>query len=301
MQVSGNGTVTTAGRTLQGGPSGTRINCGTKGLSCYAEVAPRSRVTLTARPEGRNEFTGWTGGCSGRRPACTVTATQARAVGASFSSVQALRGAAVRFRLSRSRITARWTRSEGLGTLVVRGSISARAALRVQLRRPGGGPLLNRRFQVPGGPFQLRRQLRRGTLLRGATLLPGGFVLSLRGAAGAIPIPLQVRTVLVRSPGEGVVRRAFFTTSRAGTPRARLAAGVPEAWAVFRFETQPTRSPIVAAWYAPDGRLIGTARKSNRPTIVTGIGSPIGLGAGTFRVELSAGGRVIRRLNVVVR
>jgi hypothetical protein len=185
----------------------------------------------------------------------------------------------------------------------VRGSVSARASLRVQLRRPGGGPLFTRRFNVPGGPFRLTRALRSGTLARGATLLPGGFVLAVRGAAGRVPLPFQVRTVLVQSPGEGVVRRAYFSTSRNGRPQTRLAAGVREAWATFDFATQPTtsREPIVATWYAPDGRLIGTATKSNRPNIKTGIGSTIGLAAGTFRVELSAAGRVVRRLNVIVR
>jgi hypothetical protein len=301
VQVSGNGTVTTARRSLAGGPAGAQIRCGTKGLSCYAEVAPKARVTLMARPDARNEFAGWTGGCAGRQPRCTVTATQVRAVGASFVARLARGAAAVRFKVTRPRILAQWSSSVGRGTLTLRGSVSAPSLLRVQLRRPGGGPLFTRRYRVTGGAFQLRRVLRSGTLVRGATLLPGGFVLSVRGAAGRVPLPLQVRTVVVQSPREGVVRRAFVTTSRTGSPQTRLAAGVPQAWAIFRFETQPTRGPIVATWYAPDGRLIGTSEKNNRPTIATGVGSPIGLAAGTFRVELSAGGRVIRRLNVIVR
>jgi hypothetical protein len=301
VQISGNGTVTLSQRTLQGGSPAAQIRCGVKGLSCYAELAPQARVTLTARPEARNVFTGWTGGCSGRQPTCTVTATQARAVSATFAFPQLERVSAVRFKLTKPSIRAQWSTSVGRGTLVVRGSVSARATLRVQLRRPGGGPLFTRKFRVSGGPFRLTRALRSGTLARGATLLPGGFVLAIRGAAGRIPLPLQVRTVVVQSPGEGVVRRAFFTISRNGSPQTRLAAGVREAWAIFRFATQPTRGPIVATWYAPNGQVIGTSTKSNRPSIATGIGSGIGLAAGTFRVELSTGGRVIRRLNVVVR
>jgi hypothetical protein len=147
----------------------------------------------------------------------------------------------------------------------------------------------------------LRRVLRRGRLLRGATLLPGAFVLSIRGVAtGRIPVPLQVRTLTLASPSEGVVRRAFFRSSRTGPAATRIAVGSREAWAVFQFETQPARSPIVVTWFAPDGQVIGSSTKNSRPTIESVIGSGTGLRAGTYRAELSAGGRVVRRVNVPV-
>jgi hypothetical protein len=197
-------------------------------------------------------------------------------------------------------IRAAWSRSVGSGTLLVRGTVSLAARLRIELRRPGGGPLFGQNFNVRPGAFQLQRKLKHGLLSGGATLLPGGFVMAIRGRAGRIPLPFQVRTVYLSSPSEGVVRKAYFSSSRTGAAQKRLPVGVKQAWATFRFETQPTRSPVTATWYGPSGQLIGVSKRNNRPTIKTGIGSDGGLGAGTFRVDLAARGKVIRRLNVRV-
>lgn len=301
VQVTGDGTVTarpSSSARLPAQASGP-IRCGVRGLQCYSEVAPKERVTLTARPESGNTFSGWTNGCTGRQPQCTVTASAAKTVAAAFLSTRRERRA-VRFSLISPRIRATWSRSDGRGTLVVRGSLSARASLNLQLRRPGGGPLFTRRYTVSGGAFQLQRTLRRGTLSGGAILLPGGFVLSIRGVSGRIPIPLQVRTLTLASPLEGVVRRATFSSSQNGTAQTRLPIGVREAWAIFQFETQPLLGPITATWYAPNGTLIGSSTKNNRPRITTGIGSAGGLAAGLFRVDLAAGGRIVKRLSVRV-
>ena len=46
----------------------------------------------------------------------------------------------------------------------------------------------------------MRAKLRKGTLLRGAGLYPGGFVVSFTGKAGRAGLPLQMRTTYVASP-----------------------------------------------------------------------------------------------------
>ena len=300
VQITGSGTVTSSGQQRYGADRGpANIRCGIEGLQCYDKVDSNTQVTLSAKPAAGNTFVGWSGACSGAKAVCSeVSAASARSVTAVFAPKQ--RRAAVRYKVVTPTIRANWARSVGKGTLIIRGSVSAAARLHVVLYRPGGGPLFGRDFNVPPGAFQVQRTLKKGVLAGGATLLPGGFVVSIRARAGRIPLPFQVRTLTLSSPSEGVVRKAFSSSSQNGAPQKKLAVGVKQAWATFRFETQPTRGPIVASWYAPSGQLIGKVARNNRPTIKTGIGSNIGLGAGTFRVDLAAGGKIVHRLSVRV-
>src|SRR5208282_1956169 len=62
-------------------PSG--ISCGT---TCSADFAPNTQVTLTATAATNSSFAGWTGGCSGTNPTCTVTLNASQQVTAIFST-----------------------------------------------------------------------------------------------------------------------------------------------------------------------------------------------------------------------
>jgi len=62
-------------------PSG--ISCGT---TCSADFAPNTQVTLTATAAANSSFAGWTGGCSGTNPTCTVTLNASQQVTAIFST-----------------------------------------------------------------------------------------------------------------------------------------------------------------------------------------------------------------------
>ena len=90
------------------------------------------------------------------------------------------------------------------------------------------------------------------------------------------------------------------SSSPTGSEGVRLDAGVRQAWAVFRFSAQPTASPIRAEWLAPNGQSIGSDEKNNRPIIRTGIGSATAIRSGRYTVVLTAGGRVVKRLLVLV-
>ena len=303
VNVTNNGSVVTVGsaaarRTSDG--IGQPIRCGLKGTKCESDAPQGSKIEMKAQPGSGYRFGGWTGACSGASPVCSVTATAATTVGATFAPARPA-ARRVSAKLAGVRIKARFVQSVGQGTLQARGSVSAPASLRLQLRRPGGGPLLTRRLRIPGGPFALRATLKKGTLANGAVLLPGGFVLSLTGNARGTSVPLQMRTVYLQSPREGVVRRTHVSASSSGPAVATLPAGAKEAWAVFDFASQPTAGPLTVSWYQPSGALLGTREKSNRPSIETGIGSGTGLASGTWRVELAAGGRVVKKLNVRVR
>ncbi len=76
--VTGSGTV-----------SGGGINCGNGAAGCSATLPVNSVVTLTATPAPGASFNGWTGGCAGTTPTCTVTMNVARSVNATFTPVAA--------------------------------------------------------------------------------------------------------------------------------------------------------------------------------------------------------------------
>src|SRR5262249_22118203 len=156
-------------------------------------------------------------------------ASQAQNLGAKFTPTGRLRR--VSLKIKTPRIKARWVTSVGRGTLTVRGTVTAQANVRLELRRPGGGPLVIRRSTLAAGPFQLRQTLRPGPLMGHATLRPGGFVVALRGHAGGVRLPLEVRTLSVGAPPEGVVGKAYASMTGGGRAVKRVPAGAKEAWA----------------------------------------------------------------------
>jgi hypothetical protein len=305
VQVSGNGTVISlaaAARGLSAGRSvrrvaATRIRCGVSGSACFAQPRPTERMRLQATSAPGFRFAGWSGRCSARAATCDVRAGEAQTVGASF--VPAARRASVSVKLRPPRWTkVGWQASVGKATLVVGGTISARVRSRLQVRRPGGGPLLTHRARLGPGPFRLGRVLRRGKLAKGAQLFPGAFVVTLTGTAPGVRVPFQLRTLELRAPREGVVRNAFATSSRTGRKQVTLPFGVTEAWANFRFAAQPRGGPITVTWYDRSRRPLGSVTKSNRPLIQTGIGSPAAIPRGDWTAELRVGGRLVRTLLV---
>ncbi|HEY2542182.1 MAG TPA: hypothetical protein VGH92_03940 [Gaiellaceae bacterium] len=78
VTVTGNGSVTGGG-----------INCGT-GATCSAPEPANASVTLTATPLSGYVLTGWSGGCTGTQPTCTVQISNATSVGATFAPVVTL-------------------------------------------------------------------------------------------------------------------------------------------------------------------------------------------------------------------
>lgn len=60
------------------------ISCGGK---CSANYALGAVVTLTAKPASNNQFTGWTGACSGAALTCAVTVNDLMTVTAQFAAI----------------------------------------------------------------------------------------------------------------------------------------------------------------------------------------------------------------------
>ncbi len=301
VEVSGNGTVTNAAplRTLAGVKAVKRIKCGVGGWDCYGEYRPGEALALTAKPATGYAFKNWTGACSGSASTCRIVASDARTVTAVFAPTST--GAAVAAKLREPRLDVRWARSIGNGTLVIGGSTSRPARARIDMRRPGGGPLATLKLDLSGGSFRKKLSLRSGALAGGAKLFPGGFTVALTGRAGALKLPLQVQTIAVRAPKDGVVRQAFRSRKAEGSSVRRFAAGTTEVWANFRFETQPAAGlPLKVRWFFPDGRVIGDVQKNNRPVVSSYMRLPTGLARGLWKAELRVGTRVVQTLSVPI-
>ena len=302
--VQGNGSIVTVSSTrgLSGEPARQAVRCGVKGTACLSEIPPSGTMTMKAVAAPGYRFDGWRSGCSGPKLTCLFTAGKSRTattVSAAFVPLRPNKSLVVRLRPPS--IKATFKASAGKGTLRVDGSITLRSRLRIQLRRPGGGPLLTRNLKALGS-FRLKSPLKKGTLPRGAKLFPGAFVLSLTGRAGNTPVPLQVRTIFLTPPLEGVVRSAYGATLEDGVKVNPIPRGARQLWAVFRFASQPQFNPITASWYDLNGKFVGTVRKNNRPVISTGIGSATSgpIPTGTYKVILKAGNRVIKTVRIRV-
>lgn len=79
VNLSGSGAVRSS-------PAG--IDCGT---TCSANFADAANVQLTATPEAGQQFSAWSGACTGSAPTCTVAMTQARSTTATFAAAPTAR------------------------------------------------------------------------------------------------------------------------------------------------------------------------------------------------------------------
>jgi hypothetical protein len=300
--VEGNGSIVTVSskRGLSGASPRQPVKCGVKGTACLSEIPPEGEMTMKAVAAPGYRFDTWKSGCTGRSLTCTFkagTSTATGSVSASFVPEKPNRALAVRLAPS---ISAKFKASIGQGTLRVRGLVTLPARMRIQLRRPGGGPLLTKNISA-NGAFGLTSPLKKGKLAGGAQFFPGAFVLSLTGRAGNTPVPLQIRTLFVKSPPEGVVRKAYPSTREEGPRVNPIPRGSTQLWAVFRFQAQPTTGPITASWYDLRGTFVGSIAKNNRPVISTGIGGAAGaIPSGAYKVVLKAGGKLVKTLRIRV-
>jgi hypothetical protein len=295
--VTGNGVVEALPARAAQGVRGSNIVCGYNEFRCYTRLDPGQQVVLRARPLAGYVFRQWTGACAGQDSPCTVRARALQTVTAVFTPKNPR--ASVGFELRPPRVDVRWVRSVGSGRIDLAGSVGDHGSLRFQLRRPGGGMLLARSATVPAGRFRLTLPLDRTALPRGALILPGGFVVSATGSSRGLSLPFQLRPTVIPAPRAGVVRHAFASATEDGPGTARLPRASTEAWAHFRFATQPSSHlRLRVTWYLPNGRRLGSAAKSNRPEITSWVRSSSVLPGGRWHAELRAGNTIVSRLTV---
>jgi hypothetical protein len=306
VNVSGDGSVVSEPRGLAvagRATAATTIKCGLTGFECYATLKPGSTLTLVARAGPGYKLQGWRGPCKVQGGACTVSLAGARTVSAVFAPK--VKSSTFSAGLAPSpQFKVKWKASVARGVLRVSGVVGRPALAKVQLRRPRGGALLTESVTVDKGKFVLLPKLLPGLLTGGARLFPGGFMVSLTGTSGKLKMPLQIQTITLPAPPEGVVRKSYPSTSQGGRQVKAVPAKQGQAYANFRFESQPARNAkITIRWYWPNGKLLGTIKKSNRPTVFSFIGTPTGnsLPKGNWVAELRAGNKIVQRLLVRVR
>jgi hypothetical protein len=307
VNVSGNGSVVSVGqRTLSvagRASAAAPVKCGLAGFQCYTTVTPGAVLVLLAKAGVGYRFVGWSGPCHVTGAACQVSLAGARRVSAHFApKVKSSTFAAGL--APPPKFNVKWRASIGRGVLRVTGTVGKPALAKLQLHRPHGGPLLTETLTVDTGPFALAAKLLPGTLANGAHLFPGGFMVSLTGTSGRLKMPLQIQTVTLPAPPEGVVRKSYPSAAKGTRPVNSIPASGHQAYANFIFQTQPVRGKIVTVrWYWPNGKLLGVIKKSNRPTITSSIGVPTtsSLPRGNWVAELRAGSKIVQRLLVRVR
>jgi hypothetical protein len=300
INVTGNGTVVSAVRSLQA-LAKRPLRCGTAGFLCYARYTSRATLQFVAKPDSGYRFVNWGGACFGQPATCVIRVGAGRSVSASFAPADAPESASVS--LNQPRVSVHWKQSVGRGQLLAAGDVSKPALIRLDFRRPAGGPLLTQQESVAAGGFKLAPQITEAALPKGAVVLPGGFVVVLTGRVGAVALPQALRTIVLPPPAEGVVRRAFTTVTKGGTPMSRVQFGTKSAYTTFVFASQPKRGERLSVrWIGASGKPIGTRSESNRPTVQTGITALEGpLPMGRYRVELRAGATIIATHTFTIR
>jgi uncharacterized repeat protein (TIGR02543 family) len=279
------------------------VKCGLAGFQCYATVKPGTTITLVAKAGAGYTFQGWSGPCQVSGVTCIVILSAAHTVTAHFAA----KSPASTFSAGLAPTPAfkvKWKASIARGVLRVTGTLGKPALAKLTLHRPHGGPLLTERVPLAAGRFALAPKLLPGLLAGGAHLFPGGFMVSLTGTSGKLKMPLQIQTITLAAPPEGVVRTSYPSTSETGKPVKVVPAARRQAYANFLLQTQPVKdAPITVRWYWPNGKLLGSIQKSNRPKIFSFIGEPTGspLPKGNWVAELRAGSKIVQRLLVRVR
>jgi hypothetical protein len=194
----------------------------------------------------------------------------------------------------------KWRASRLSGRLVLRGSVVRAAQLEAQVLRANGKgkPLLKRRFRLTkAGAFTRRLSL--------ARLLPGRYLVRLVDVGRTAPkLATQQVLATLAAPREGVVSRAFISTALGGRPRGKIAAGPGIVFATFRFAALPLkRLPLRVSWYL-SGRSGAVERdpKSRIRLVTAFLRSRSGaLPAGSYRAELTAGGKLVAVARVRIR
>ena len=207
------------------------IKCGTAAFLCYAQYTGKASLQFVAKPDPGYRFVNWGGACFGQQATCTLTVGGARSLRANFAPVNP--GATAKVTLDPPHVSVHWHQSVGSGQLVVSGTVSKPALLKLEFRRPAGGPLLTQQESVLAGRFSIKPALSAASLPKGAALLPGGFVLVLKGRVGSTALPQSLRTIVLPPPLEGVVRRAFTSRTATGKPTPRIRFGAKSASCTF--------------------------------------------------------------------
>jgi len=192
-----------------------------------------------------------------------------------------------------ARVAGTWRASRVRGRVTLTGTTPRAARLRATVQ--SGRRVVGRRVAtVRAGAFRL-------VVTLSPTAPPGALRVTLADAAtpaqrgGAPALAAQSTRVLLTPPPEGVVTRAFLTTSPSGAPRARVGR-VRVLYGVFRFAAPPRRvRSLTVEWRVGGFRTRFRATPPAGRVVTVQIGSLGGgrLAPGRWSATLRAGGRVV--------
>jgi Tol biopolymer transport system component len=183
----------------------------------------------------------------------------------------------------------RWNESVFMGAVVAVGRVPQQVRLRFALRR-GGRVLAARTLTLGRGGFRIPIGVPR-------TVLPGRFELEVRQAAGAAVVRPQRLRVRLVAPPEGVVVRAWASTTIGGPPRTTMVR-TSDAFAHFRFASLPRPGrTLVTRWFWR-GALQGLPRRKPRSVLVVArvFVEEASLPSGRYTCVLRAGDVVVKRV-----
>jgi hypothetical protein len=189
-------------------------------------------------------------------------------------------------------VSATWKESWLTGAVRFSGNVGGAASLTVTIKpvgKAGAPPAAKATVDTAGGEFS-------GQLKLPARVLPGNYAVRAYGTSNGEKLIAVERDVVVPAPPEGIVDRAWATTTRGGPPMKRIAGPRTELWAHFHFLYPPKSGKITAAWYTPSFKYIGTVTRKYRQNFDTFVRVRGGLERGNWWVLMRSGNRVAIRV-----
>jgi hypothetical protein len=202
------------------------------------------------------------------------------------------RAAAPTLTLDTATVAASWKESWLTGSVHYSGSVGGAASLIVSVKRadkPGAPPSARATIQSSGGSFS-------GDLKLPPRVLPGVYAVRVYGTSGSEKLTAAERQVTVPAPPEGIIDKAWATTSRGGPPMKRINGPRTIMWAHFHFLVPPKSGRIKAYWYSPSFKYLGVVNRKYRQSFDTFVRVPTGLEAGNWWVFMRSGNRVAIRV-----
>lgn len=201
--------------------------------------------------------------------------------------------------LTRATIQNSWRASRLRGRLILAGTATRAARLRVQVLRASGRgtALVTRTVSLPGpGAFTRRLALE-------PTLLPGRYLVRAREVGSGVGLlPVAERATRLGAPRSGVVSKAFFSTKINGRALKRI-TGRSIIFAHFRFAARPKPGRrLTVSWYQPGVRRpVAVDRKAPSGLVIAFIKARGPLPRGAWRAVLRYGRTTVATARVQVR
>jgi hypothetical protein len=219
--------------------------------------------------------------------AVVLASTATMASAATFAEAPALT-------IDRATVSAKWRESWLTGSLAFSGSAGTSADLTATVRpanRPGS-PAAKATFSTATDGRYSR------TVKLPARLLPGNYLLRVWGTSGTTKLTPIERTVTVPAPAEGVVDRAFTSTSKGGAATLTAKGPISVVWAHFHFLVPPKNAKLTASWYTPSFKWVGTVNRAYKADFDTFVRALPSLERGRWWCVLKSSGRVVKRVRL---